>query len=229
MRKLVCVRCTASGTQTLLIGLQAADEGDPIAWKQFASPSDHKPSLSVTFVSKPSTPSGVKMSNPSLACASTRATAVVIRDATPTLTAAPKSADGSQSKLRPNFEVYRYDADVTDPKVGSGSPSAWTTSGTAGTWTTPTLTDGQTYWFRARTQYEYSFDGKTGSMYSGWSSGCWFKIDTHRPVQPDVDSTAYPECASPLSPDDCTAYGGVGAPGSFTLKANGASDVVKFT
>jgi hypothetical protein len=216
-------------SSTTTLGLQAADEGDPIAWKQFASPSDHKPSLSVTFVSKPSTPSGVKMSNPSLACASTRATAVVIRDATPTLTAAPKSADGSQSKLRPNFEVYRYDADVTDPKVGSGSPSAWTTSGTAGTWTTPTLTDGQTYWFRARTQYEYSFDGKTGSMYSGWSSGCWFKIDTHRPVQPDVDSTAYPECASPLSPDDCTAYGGVGAPGSFTLKANGASDVVKFT
>lgn len=224
------VSYTASqSSSTTTLGLQAADEGDPIAWKQFASPSDHKPSLSVTFVSKPSTPTGVKMSNPSLACASTRATAVVIRDATPTLAAAPKSADGSQSTLRPNFEVYKYDADTTDPKVGSGSPSAWTTSGTAGTWTTPTLTNGQTYWFRARTQYEYSFDGKTGSMYSGWSSGCWFKIDTSRPVQPDVDSTAYQECASPQSPDDCTAYGGVGAPGSFTLKANGASDVVKYT
>ncbi|MGW0837332.1 LamG-like jellyroll fold domain-containing protein [Streptomyces prunicolor] len=216
-------------SSTTTLGLQAADEGDPIAWKQFASPSDHKPSLSVTFVSKPSTPTGVKMSNPSLACASTRTNAVVIRDATPTLTAAPKSADGSQSTLRPNFEVYKYDADVTDPKVGSGSPSAWTTSGTAGTWTAPTLTNGQTYWFRARTQYEYSFDGKTGYMYSGWSAGCWFKIDTSRPVQPDVDSTNYPECASPDTPDDCTPYGGVGAPGSFTLKANGASDVVKFT
>ncbi|MEV7975243.1 LamG-like jellyroll fold domain-containing protein [Streptomyces sp. NPDC086519] len=216
-------------SSTTTLGLQAADESDPIAWKQFASPSDHKPSLSVTFVSKPSTPTGVKMSNPSLACATTRANAVVIRDATPTLTAAPKSADGSQSTLRPNFEVYKYDAAATDPKVGSGSPSAWTTSGTAGTWTTPTLTNGQTYWFRARTQYQYSFDGKTGSMYSGWPGGCWFTIDTSRPVQPDVDSTNYPQCASPDSPDDCTAYGGVGAPGSFTLKANGASDVVKFT
>jgi len=214
---------------TTTLGLQAADEGDEIAWKQFASPSDHKPTLSVTFVSKPSTPTGVKMSNPSLACATTRATAVVIRDTTPTLTAAPKSADGSQSTLRPNFEVFKYDPDITDPSAGSGSPSAYTTSGTAGTWTTPTLTNTQTYWFRARSEYKYSFDGKTGYMYSGWSAGCWFTIDTSRPVQPDIDSTAYPECASPESPDDCTAYDGVGAPGSFTLKANGANDVVKYT
>ncbi|MFE0520789.1 LamG domain-containing protein [Streptomyces sp. NPDC058954] len=224
------VSYTASqSSSTTTLGLQAADEGDPVAWKQFASPSDHKPSLSVTFVSKPSTPTGVKMSNPSLACASSRATAVVIRDTTPTLTAAPRSADGSQSTLRPNFEVYKYDANATDPKVGSGSPSAWTTSGTAGTWTTSAPTDGQTYWFRARTQYQYTFDGKTGSMYSGWSAGCWFKIDSTRPVPPDVDSTTYPACATPTAPDDCTANGGVGAPGSFTLKANGASDVVKFT
>lgn len=33
----------------------------------------------------------------------------------------------------------------------------------------------------------------------------------------------------PGIPDDCTEYGGVGVPGSFTLKANGASDVVKYT
>ncbi|MFF9607867.1 LamG-like jellyroll fold domain-containing protein [Streptomyces sp. NPDC014684] len=216
-------------TSTTTLGLRASDENDAIAWKQFASPSDNKPTLSVTFVSKPSTPTGVKMSSPSLACATTRATAVVIRDTTPTLTAAPKSSDGSQSTLRPNFEVYKYDPDVTDPLAGSGSPSAYTTSGTAGTWTTPALTNGQTYWFRARTQYKYSFNGTTGYMYSGWSTGCWFTIDTTRPVQPDVDSTTYQECTSPEDPDVCPAYGGVGAPGAFTLKANGASDVVKYT
>ncbi|WNM29437.1 LamG-like jellyroll fold domain-containing protein [Streptomyces sp. Li-HN-5-11] len=224
------VSYTASkSASTTTLGLRASDEDDPIAWKQFASPSDHKPTLSVTFVSKPNAPTSVKMSNPSLACASTRATAVVIRDTTPTLTAAPKSSDGSQSTLRPNFEVYKYDANAADPSAGSGSPSAWTASGTAGTWTTPTLTNGQTYWFRARTQYKYSFNGSTGYMYSGWSPGCWFTIDTSRPVQPDVDSTDYPECAGPATPDDCTAADGVGRPGSFTLKANGASDVVKYT
>jgi Concanavalin A-like lectin/glucanases superfamily len=214
---------------TTTLGLQASDEDDAVAWKQFASPSDHKPTLSVTFVSKPSTPVGVKMSNPSLACATTRATAVVIRDATPTLTAVPKSSDGSQSTLRPNFQVYKYDPDVTDPSAGSGSPSAWTASGTAGTWTTPTLANGQTYWFRARTQYKYSFDGVTRYMYSGWSPACWFTIDTSRPVPPDVDSADYTECASPDDPDVCTPSNGVGRPGSFTLKANGASDVVKYT
>jgi len=223
------VSYTAAKSTPTTLGLRASDEDDATAWKQFASPSDHKPTLSVTFVSKPSTPTSVKMSSPSLACASTRAAAVVIRDTTPTLTAAPKSSDGSQSTLRPNFEVYKYDPDVTDPLAGSGSPSAWTTSGKAGTWSTPTLTNGQTYWFRARSQYKYSFDGTTGYMYSGWSSGCWFRIDTNGPVQPDVDSPNYPECASPESPDDCTAYDGVGAPGLFTLKANGASDVVKYT
>jgi hypothetical protein len=219
----------AQSSSTTTLGLRAADESDEIAWKQFASPSDTKPTLSVTFVSKPSTPTGVRLSTPSLACATSRAAAVVIGDATPTLAAAPKSADGSQSTLRPNFEVYRYDASITDPRVASGSPSAYTTSGTTGTWTTPSLTDGQTYWFRARSEYKYSFNGTTGSMYSSWSAGCWLRIDTHAPVQPDVDSATYQECASPDSPDDCTAYGGVGAPGSFTLKANGATDVVKYT
>ncbi|MFJ4836473.1 LamG-like jellyroll fold domain-containing protein, partial [Streptomyces sp. NPDC088747] len=217
-----------SGSTTTL-GLRAADENDEIAWKQFASPSDTKPTLSVTFVSKPSAPTGVKMSNPSLACATSLGTAAVIRDTTPTLAAAPKSADGSQATLRPNFEVYRYDASAADPSAGSGSPSAYTASGTAGTWTTPALTNGQTYWFRARSQYKYSFGGTTGYMYSAWSPGCWFRIDSTAPVQPDVDSTTYQECANPDTPDDCTAYGGVGAPAAFTLKANGATDVVKYT
>ncbi|MDO0936773.1 LamG domain-containing protein [Streptomyces sp. DG2A-72] len=214
---------------TTTLGLRAADESDEIAWKQFASPSDTKPTLSVTFVSKPSTPTGVKLSSPNLACATTRATAAMIHDTTPMLAAAPKSSDGSQSTLRPNFQVYKYDPNVTDPLAGSGSPSAYTTSGTTGTWTTPTLTNGQTYWFRARSEYKYSFNGTTGYMYSSWTSGCWFRIDTSAPVQPDVDSTTYQECASPDTPDDCTAYGGVGAPATFTLKANGASDVVKYT
>lgn len=217
-------------SSTTTLGLRApGDEDDEIAWKQFASPSDTKPTLSVTFVSKPSAPTGVKLSSPSVACATSLGTAAVIRDATPTLTAAPKSADGSQSTLRPNFEVYRYDANVGDPLVGSGNPSAYTTSGTAGTWTTAALTSGQTYWFRARSQYKYSFGGTTGYMYSAWSAACWFRVDTSAPVQPDVDSATYQECASPDAPDECTAYGGVGAPASFTLKANGATDVVKYT
>lgn len=208
---------------TTTLGLRA-DESDEIAWKQFASPNDTKPTLSVTFVSAPSVPTSVRMSNPSLSCATSSSSPSVIRDTTPTLSAAPKSSDGSQATLRPNFEVYNS----SNTKVSSGSPSAWTASGTAGTWTTSALTNGQTYHFHARSQYMYSFDGVTGYMYSGWSGYCYVKVDTSAPPTPDIDSTAYPECAGPDDPDTCVAYGGVGKPGSFTLKANGASDVVTY-
>ncbi|WP_150130399.1 LamG-like jellyroll fold domain-containing protein [Streptomyces sp. 150FB] len=218
-----------SGATTTL-GLRAGSESesDDIQWKQFASPSDHKPTLSVTFVSAPSLPTALKLASPSLACGVDKASAAVIRDLTPTLSAAPKSADGSQATLRPNFEVHKYDASVADPLVGSGSPSAWTTSGKAGTWTSPSLVNGQTYWFRSRSQYQYSFNGTTGSMYSAWTAGCWFRIDTTAPVPPDVDATVYQECATPDDPDTCAASGGVGAPDTFTLKANGAADVVSY-
>ncbi|MCA1217258.1 LamG-like jellyroll fold domain-containing protein [Streptomyces sp. 8L] len=215
---------------TTTVGLRASSESNDLEWKQFTSPADTKPTLSVTFVSKPSTPTALKLSDPNLACGKSSSVAVNIRTLTPTLTAAPKSADGSQSKLRPNFQLYQYDPDIPDPQVASGSPSAWTTSGKAGTWKTPTLKNGQTYWFKARTEYQYSSGGTTGSMYSGWTTtgACAFHIDTSKPAPPAVTSTTYPECATADDPDSCTAAGGVGAPGAFTVKA-GASDVVKYT
>ena len=215
-------------TTTLGLKAPAANESDPSSWKQFASPSDTKPVLSVVFVSAPSLPTGLRLSDPSLACGVNMAAAVKIRDLTPRLAAAPKSADGSQSTLRPNFEVHRYDAASADPLVGSGSPSAWTTSGTAGNWTAPTLTNGQTYWFRARTQYQYSYNGTTGYMYSSWTPGCWFTIDDTAPLPPTVTSTDYPQCASPDDPDSCPSTAGVGQPGTFKMVA-GASDVVTYS
>ncbi len=215
---------------TTTLGLRASDESDEGAWKQFASPADTKPVLSVTFVSAPKTPalSSLKLAHPSLACGVNLAAAVKIGVSAPTLSAVPLSADGSQATLRPNFEVHRYDPDIADPLVSSGSSSAWTTSGKAGTWTSGALQDGQTYWFRARTQYEYSYNGTTGSMYSGWTAGCWFTIDTSAPPSPTVSSATYPECASPDDPDSCPVSGGVGVAGAFTITA-GASDVVSYT
>lgn len=47
-------------------------------------------------------------------------------------------------------------------------------------------------------------------------------------LPPTVTSTAYPECAGADDPDTCTASGGVGAPGDFTLTA-GSPDVVTYT
>ncbi|MFJ2646705.1 LamG-like jellyroll fold domain-containing protein [Streptomyces sp. NPDC087420] len=216
----------SSATTTL--GLRAS-ETDSIAWKQFASPSDTKPTLSVTFVSAPSTPTGLKLSSPLLACGASSSVAVNIRTLTPTLSAVVQSADGSQATLRPNFALYQYDPDIADPQVASGSPSAYVTDGKTGTWTTPKLKDGQTYWFKARTEYHYSFNGTAASMYSGWTTtgACAFHIDTKKPAPPVISSTTYPACATAEDPGTCTAFGGVGASGAFTVKT--ANDVVKYT
>lgn len=214
---------------TTTLGLRA-DESDEIAWKQFSSPSDHKPTLSVSFVSKPSMPTGLKLADPLLACGASSSVAVNIRTLTPTLSAIVQSGDGSQSTLRPNFELYQYDPDIPDPKVASGSPSTYTTDGKSGTWKTPALKNGQTYWFKARTEYHYSFNGTSASLYSGWTTigKCAFHIDTSKPVAPTVSSTDYPSCAAPDDPDSCADHGGVGAPGSFTIKTT-STDVTKYT
>jgi hypothetical protein len=219
----------AASSATTTLGLKA-DESDPIAWKQFASPADTVPVLSITFVSAPSAPTSVRVSNPNVGCATTWQNPAVIRDTTPTLSAAPKSSDGSQATLRPDFRVIDI-APSPDVTIASGSPSAWTASGTAGTWTPSALVTGKIYAFVARSEYHYSWNGLTGSMYSSWTNYCYFKIDTTAPPPPGItpvtSTVTYLPCASEDDPDSCTAYGGVGAPGSFKITA-GASDVVKY-
>ncbi|MET9223804.1 hypothetical protein ABZX65_34270 [Streptomyces sp. NPDC003300] len=63
-----------------------------------------KATLSVTFVSAPTEPTGLRMADPNVGCAD-EAHPAIIRTATPRLSAAPKSSDGSQATLRPNFVV----------------------------------------------------------------------------------------------------------------------------
>ncbi|WP_143120647.1 LamG domain-containing protein [Actinacidiphila alni] len=216
----------SSGTTTLGLRVSDADDDDPIAWKQFASPNDAIPTLSVTFVSAPEEPTNLRMSDPNVGCG-TESHPSVIHDVTPTLAAAPKSSDGSQATLRPNFRV-RTPGGV---EIANGHPSAWTASGTSGTWTVSGLTDGATYHFQARSEYQYNWSGHSGSMYSEWSKYCYFTIDTTAPPKPVISPAAvkgiYLGCATPLDEDDCTAYGGVGVAGDFLISA-GASDVLTY-
>lgn len=213
---------------TTTLGLRA-DEGDPIAWKQFMSPKDdritseRKPKLSITYVSTPNTaPSSVKIADPSTSCSSS-ASPPYIRDVTPRFTATPTSADGSNAVVRPEFQLYTGSS--TTPT--SYRPSAWTASGTAGTWT-PSLASGQTYHFRARTQYKVTYGGDTQYLYGPWSASCYFKIDSAGPPQPTVTSVnnVYPECAG----ETCASSpetGSVGMTGQFKIAA-GATDVRRY-
>ncbi|WP_260860374.1 LamG-like jellyroll fold domain-containing protein [Streptomyces cupreus] len=215
---------------TTTLGLRA-DETDPIAWKQFMSPKDdritaeRKPKLSITYVSVPNTaPSNVKLSDPKTACSASTSPAY-IRDTTPTMTATPTSADGSNAVLRPNYELYTEGSS----DIRTASPSAWTASGTANPYTiTSALVDGTTYHFRARTQYKYTYNGTTGYVYGPWSASCYFRVDNNGPLQPTVTSVGdvYPECAG----ETCASSpetGSVGMTGQFKITA-GSSDVRRY-
>ncbi|MEV0253894.1 LamG-like jellyroll fold domain-containing protein [Streptomyces sp. NPDC050732] len=221
------VAYTAKAKATLTtLGLRAS-ESDPIAWKQFMSPTDKdatsskKPRLSITYVSVPTAkPSSVKMSDPKVSCSASGSPAM-IRDATPRLTATPTSADGSNATVRPNFELYK-DGSATATTL---KPSAWTASGTAGTVVTSSLAENTTYRFRARTEYKYSYGGKTDYLYGPWSSSCYFRADTHGPAAPTISSSVYTECVGDTCEGDAQD-GSVGMTGTFLIK--GSSDVRRY-
>lgn len=213
---------------TTTLGLRA-DEGDPIAWKQFMSPKDdritaeRKPKLSITYVTVPNTkPTYVKIADPSTSC-SASSSAPYIRDTTPRFTATPTSADGSQAVLRPEFQLYTGSS--TTPTTYR--PSVFTASGTAGTWQ-PTLANQQTYHFRARTQYRVTYGATTQYLYGPWSASCYFRIDTSGPPQPTVASVndVYPECAGTTC-ESSAEHGSVGMTGQFKITAN-ATDVRRY-
>ncbi|MFF8862977.1 LamG-like jellyroll fold domain-containing protein [Streptomyces sp. NPDC015139] len=223
------VAYTAKAKDTLTtLGLRA-DEGDPIAWKQFMSPLDpdstssRQPRLAITYVTPPADkPSSVKMSDPKVSCSASSAPAL-IRDTTPRLTATPTSSDASNSSLRPNFELNRGSS--TTPT--SLKPSTWTDSGTAGTIATATLDNDVVYKFRARTEYKYTWKGDTASLFGPWSGYCYFKIDSKGPPAPKVSSTVYKECAGTTCEVADPEYGSVGMTASFKVDA-GATDVRRY-
>ncbi|MEV2192843.1 LamG-like jellyroll fold domain-containing protein [Streptomyces phaeochromogenes] len=223
------VAYTAKAKDTLTtLGLRA-DEGDPIAWKQFMSPLDpdatasRKPRLSITYVTPPNAkPSSVKMSDPKVSC-SAAASPALIRDKTPRLTATPTSSDASNASLRPNFELYKG----TSTTPTSLKPSAWTDSGTAGTIPTATLEDGVAYKFRARTEYKYTYAGSTHSLFGPWSSSCFFKVDSKGPPAPKVTSSVFPECAGTTCDTADPEHGSVGMTAAFKVAA-GATDVRRY-
>ncbi|WP_307813131.1 LamG domain-containing protein [Streptomyces sp. N35] len=223
----VAYTAKAKSTTTTL-GLRAS-ETDAIAWKQSMSAKDEyitaerKPKLSITYVSPPTAkPSSVKMSDPNVSCSASTSPAM-IRDTTPRLSATPTSADGSSASLRPNFELYKGSS--TTPT--SLKPTTWTGSGTAGTAPTATLAE-ETYHFRARSEYKYTWAGTTSYLYGPWSSYCYFKVDSKGPPKPTITSVnnQYPECAGTTcagSPET----GSVGMTGKFTITA-GATDVRRY-
>ncbi|MEV2197558.1 LamG-like jellyroll fold domain-containing protein [Streptomyces phaeochromogenes] len=227
------VRAFADGKiSRLTLMLRAKDEGEPRAWKRF----DSNAELKVWYVHKPGVPTSVGAipgTGNTAVCrpASNPLTVTVI---TPTVQARVQTlvqpgAGEERGSLQAEFVMQRSSTDTTsgtwsqvwsDYKPDSG----WHPDGTLEETTTTNRADGGLYRFRARTQSHWSYSGKSGDLFSPYSSWCYLRIDSTAPKVPTVTSGGpYTECLT----NDCAAGGNPGIPGTFTFKPNTADGDVK--
>lgn len=125
-------------------------------------------------------------------------------DVTPQLSARVKDPDGGT--LHGDYEIWSASTGGTLLYSGGGST---TSSGDRSTWTTPTLTNGTTYWWDLRAD-----DGSAQSAYTTRRS---FTIDTTAPAAPGISSTTY-----------TSGSWNSAASGAFTFTNGGSSDVVGY-
>jgi hypothetical protein len=195
------------------LGLRAADETDPKAWKRFQADA----TLAVTYVTPPAAPVDLRFVDPVTSCGAIDGPAA-ISELTPRLGATPESPDrGGGAQLSVRFEI----ADLTADPVSAiwTAKSIGVTSGTPVSATVPSsvLIDAGEYVARARTVYRIDGDS---SLRSPWTEGCYFTVDTVAPKTPLVTSTDYSECS-----DTCLA----GPPsGEFTFSSQMTDDVVSY-
>ncbi|WP_331739984.1 LamG domain-containing protein (plasmid) [Streptomyces sp. NBC_00015] len=192
----------------ITFSLTAHDESDAAAWARFRN--DAK--LSVTYVSNPSAPTEAKVQDGTSgkACG-TSAVPQVTGDTTPTVYGTVQSADGSQAQLRAAFEVWKVDG-TSRVWAANSPPSAWVADNAVRDATSPALAAQTDYRLRVMTQAYYMTDrGVTGVLNSGWSSWCYFRIDTDLPPSPVVSSFdgRYPPASTDQKAD------GVGVTGAF--------------
>ncbi|MFI0990497.1 LamG domain-containing protein [Streptomyces exfoliatus] len=194
----------------LTLELRAQDESTTAAWARFRN--DAK--LSVTYVSKPSTPTsvGVRNGTTGRAC-NAAATPLVTSSLTPKMTATVQSVDTSKAQLRALYEVWKADGSqkiwyAVSPNGAFVADNAVTES------TPPTLAANTNYRMRALTEAYYATDrGTSGYLQSSWSTWCYFRVDRDSPPAPIItsDDGVYPPAETSLP------SGGVGKAGKFKI------------
>jgi Concanavalin A-like lectin/glucanases superfamily len=215
-------RAAASRAGSLMFGLKAANESDVFAWKKFEVANPRLvPQLDVTydFAPNPLAAKDMNTVGPGGACvtAATNAPRLSVGTAGITLRARATDPDGSQNKLRVNFEWYRANPQT---RIG-GTTTNQFNPGTTFTAMMPKQPDGDYAW-RAQVQ---DINPNTGAVMSTtpWSSLCYFSQDATAPSSPTASSPQYPD--GQPAPDQPT---GVGRAVQFAIDPNGAGDVTKF-
>ncbi|WP_159002221.1 DNRLRE domain-containing protein [Streptomyces sp. NRRL B-3229] len=174
------VQAWADGSSNYGLVVYGTDETDSTTWRRFRSAnysdSAYAPKLTVTYNTRPGTPTAV---------APTSGTATA--DTTPTLQA--KATDADANTVRLTFEVW----DSTGTTRKASGTSAYVTSGSTASWTPPALADG-TYKWRAQAS-----DGTDSGSWSAWNT---LTVDSSGPTAPTVTSSSHPSSSSWYSTGD---------------------------
>jgi len=226
----------AKGTwSTLTLMLRANDESEANSWKKF----NNDATLQVTYFPAPGVPSGVGVlatNDPkSLTCRDSTH-AITVADPTPdvraTVQTSVQPASGeSKGSLRAGFVLQAYDAaKKTWSQVWKkDTPSSgYAVDGTQESAITGTLADSTSYRLQAQTVSHGSYAGVNQDPRSGFSSWCYFTVNSKAPKAPQIMPAVngpYSECTA----DVCASGGGPGVRGSFTFQPDpGDKDITGY-
>ncbi|MGW3937621.1 LamG-like jellyroll fold domain-containing protein [Streptomyces phaeochromogenes] len=233
------VRNFADGKiDNLTLMLKAKDESDVTAWKRF----DDNAELEVEFAYQPGVPTryGIWPGNmggdpDDVQCSTSSSNPVVVTRAEPYVQAAVQTKvehgkGDSEGLLQAEWVMERRQADGTwvsswsDYKPDSG----WDPDGTVETAKVSARVDKTVYRVKARTQSHWTYQSKSGDLFSSYTPWCYFKVDADRPQAPVVSAVQggiYSLCVT----EDCGAQGGPGTRGKLHFAQNSAdTDVVKY-
>ncbi|MFF7369814.1 LamG domain-containing protein [Streptomyces tricolor] len=219
------VRSFADGKiSRLTMMLRAKDEGDPRAWKRF----DDSAELQVVFAYKPGVPTSVGViaeDGGTPRCYRSSSDPLPVTRTDPMVQAVVQTQVEShrgdeEGSLQAEFVVERGD-DAAWHQVWTGHrpDTGWDPDETAERLRTSNRADKGLYRYKTRTQSHWSYAGKSGDLWSPYSSWCYFKIDSSVPKAPRITAgTPYTACTANV----CEGNGGPGIPGSFTFQPNTA-------
>lgn len=194
----------------LTLELRAEDESTTAAWARFRN--DAK--LSVTYISRPSTPTsvGVRYGTTGRAC-NAAATPLVTSSLTPKMTATVQSTDGAKAQLKALYEIWK--ADGSQRVWSAASPSStFVADNAVSEAVSATLAANTNYRMRVLTEAYYATDrGVSGYLQSPWSTWCYFRVDRDSPPPPIITSAdgLYPPA------ETSAPSGGVGKAGKFRV------------
>ncbi|MGI5397163.1 LamG domain-containing protein [Streptomyces sp. CA-251251] len=206
----------------LTLMLRAKDESDPEAWKRF----DDNAELKVNYAYKPGVPTSVGVipgDGTTAYCSKSSSDPLIVTRIDPMMQGAVQTlvehnAGDEEGSLQAEFVVERGD-DAAWHQVWTGyrPDTGWDPDGTVERMRTSNRADGGLYRLKSRTQSHWSYNGKSGDLFSPYSLWCYFKIDSTAPKAPVITAgSPYTQCTATL----CDGKGGPGVPGSFTFKPN---------